>query len=63
MGGHGRTRQLAADTDASVKSASELLDRLIKDIITEGGSVDLDRLVPLLRERIYVKNRTSARSR
>ena len=48
--------QLAADADTSVKSASELLDRLIKDIITEGGKVDLDRLVPLLRERIYVKN-------
>jgi hypothetical protein len=43
-----------------VKSASELLDRLIKDIITEGGKVDLDRLVPLLRERIYVKNRMRA---
>ena len=50
--------QLATDADTSVKSASELLDRLIKDIVTEVGKVDLARLMPLLKERIYTKSRT-----
>ena len=50
--------QLAADTDPSVKSACELLDRLMKDIVTETRQFDLDRFIPLLRERILVKNCT-----
>ena len=48
--------QLAAHPDQNVKNGAELLDRLIKDIVTESSSFDLVAFVPLLRERIYTKN-------
>ncbi|XP_047427073.1 protein VAC14 homolog [Mugil cephalus] len=48
--------KLAADPDPNVKSGSELLDRLLKDIVTESNSFDLVAFVPLLRERIYSNN-------
>eukprot|EP00911_Craspedida_sp_UC1_P001520 UC1_evm2s1146 len=48
--------RLAADTDPVVKSGAELLDRLIKDVVTEYGTFDVDRFIPLLSERIYAKN-------
>ncbi|CRL04170.1 CLUMA_CG017278, isoform A [Clunio marinus] len=49
--------RLVADTDAAVKNASELLDRLMKDIITENSQIfDLPSFVPLLRERVLTKN-------
>ncbi|XP_053402686.1 protein VAC14 homolog [Mercenaria mercenaria] len=48
--------KLASDPDQNVKSGTELLDRLIKDIVTESSSFDLVSFVPLLRERIYNKN-------
>ncbi|XP_071785625.1 protein VAC14 homolog [Asterias amurensis] len=48
--------QLAADPDINVKNGSELLDRLMKDIVTESPKFDLVAFVPLLRERIYVTN-------
>lgn len=49
--------RLVADADASVKNASELLDRLLKDIITENSQIfDLPSFVPLLRERVLTKN-------
>ncbi|XP_067003163.1 protein VAC14 homolog [Anabrus simplex] len=47
---------LAADPDQNVKNGSELLDRLMKDIVTESPSFDLVAFMPLLRERIYTKN-------
>ncbi|TRY54537.1 hypothetical protein DNTS_033403 [Danionella cerebrum] len=47
---------LAADPDPNVKSGSELLDRLLKDIVTESNRFDLVAFVPLLRERIYSNN-------
>lgn len=41
----------------SVKNASELLDRLLKDIVTESTQLfDLTSFVPLLRERVLTKN-------
>lgn len=48
--------KLAADPDPNVKSGSELLDRLLKDIVTECNKFDLVAFVPLLRERIYSNN-------
>ncbi|XP_074645513.1 protein VAC14 homolog [Tubulanus polymorphus] len=48
--------KLAADTDQNVKNGSELLDRLMKDIVTETQTFDLEAFMPLLRERIYTKN-------
>ncbi|XP_028310710.1 protein VAC14 homolog [Gouania willdenowi] len=48
--------KLAADPDPNVKSGSELLDRLLKDIVTESHTFDLVAFVPLLRERIYSNN-------
>jgi vacuole morphology and inheritance protein 14 len=49
--------RLVADPDVAVKNASELLDRLLKDIITENSQIfDLVSFVPLLRERVLTKN-------
>ncbi|KAL3288363.1 hypothetical protein HHI36_002811 [Cryptolaemus montrouzieri] len=48
--------KIATDPDQNVKSASELLDRLLKDIVTESNNFDLDNFLPLLRERIASKN-------
>jgi vacuole morphology and inheritance protein 14 len=49
--------RLVADPDTSVKNASELLDRLLKDIITENSQIfDLQSFIPLLKERVYTKN-------
>ncbi|KFP45372.1 Protein VAC14, partial [Chlamydotis macqueenii] len=48
--------KLAADPDPNVKSGSELLDRLLKDIVTESNQFDLIGFIPLLRERIYSNN-------
>ncbi|XP_053682737.1 protein VAC14 homolog [Sabethes cyaneus] len=49
--------RLVTDPDQSVKNGSELLDRLLKDIVIESSSFfDLDAFIPLVRERIMAKN-------
>ncbi|KAM3959400.1 protein VAC14 homolog [Aphomia sociella] len=48
--------RLAADPEPQVKQGAELLDRLVKDIVTESSSFDLASFVPMLRERIYTRN-------
>jgi vacuole morphology and inheritance protein 14 len=49
--------KLVTDQDVSVKNAAELLDRLLKDIITENSGIfDLNSFIPLLRERVLTKN-------
>ncbi|XP_037956925.1 protein VAC14 homolog [Teleopsis dalmanni] len=49
--------RLVADSDQIVKDGSELLDRLLKDIVTESSrDFDLEAFIPLLRERVYAKN-------
>ena len=48
--------KLASDTDPNVKSGADLLDRLIKDIVTESTSFDLVSFIPLLRDRMYTTN-------
>ncbi|XP_012276092.1 protein VAC14 homolog isoform X2 [Orussus abietinus] len=52
----GALSKLACDSEQSVKNGTELLDRLMKDIVTESGMFDLVGFMPLLRERIYTKN-------
>lgn len=48
--------KLATDSDMQVKQGSELLDKLMKDIVTESASFDLATFIPLLQERIYSRN-------
>ncbi|KFM68961.1 Protein VAC14-like protein, partial [Stegodyphus mimosarum] len=48
--------RLSADADQNIKNGSELVDRLMKDIVTESSSFDLVGFMPLLRERITSKN-------
>ncbi|KAK9497098.1 hypothetical protein O3M35_004475 [Rhynocoris fuscipes] len=48
--------KLAAENDHNVKTASEHLDRLMKDIVTENATFDLVNFMPLLRERLYSTN-------
>lgn len=53
----GSLSKLVSDPDVTVKNASELLDRLLKDIITENYSFfDLPSFISLLRERVLTKN-------
>ncbi|KAG0456751.1 hypothetical protein HPP92_024539 [Vanilla planifolia] len=46
--------KLSSDTDANVQSATHLLDRLIKDIVTESDQFSIEEFIPLLRERMHV---------
>uniref|UniRef100_A0A1Q3FD56 Protein VAC14 homolog n=1 Tax=Culex tarsalis TaxID=7177 RepID=A0A1Q3FD56_CULTA len=49
--------RLVTDPDQAVKNGSELLDRLLKDIVIESNSTfDLNVFIPLVRERIFAKN-------
>ncbi|KAH8347408.1 hypothetical protein KR059_010547 [Drosophila kikkawai] len=49
--------RLVTDSDQLVKDGSELLDRLLKDIVTESSQTfNLEAFIPLLREHIYVKD-------
>ncbi|XP_042457383.1 protein VAC14 homolog isoform X1 [Zingiber officinale] len=48
--------KLSADSDPSVQSAAHLLDRLIKDIVTESDQFSIEEFIPLLRERMNVLN-------
>lgn len=41
--------QLYADLDVDVKNGAQLLDRLIKDVVTESDNFDLEKFIPLLR--------------
>ncbi|XP_013162479.1 PREDICTED: protein VAC14 homolog [Papilio xuthus] len=47
--------RLAADPEPQVRQGAELLDRLVKDIVTESGELEVSALVPLLRERLYAR--------
>lgn len=53
--------KLADDTDANVRNGSELLDRLVKDIVAETVTFNLPAFIPLLRDRIYAKKPFSRR--
>ncbi|CAK1553136.1 unnamed protein product [Leptosia nina] len=51
--------RLAADPEPQVKQGAELLDRLVKDIVTESDSVDVSAVVGLVRERMYTRSASS----
>ncbi len=48
--------KLFADVDVDVKNGSNLLDRLIKDIVTESKTFDVERFIPLLQKYIRRSN-------
>eukprot|EP00250_Pteridium_aquilinum_P009774 c18928_g1_i1 orf=170-2287(+) len=48
--------KLSADSDTNVQSATHLLDRLVKDIVTESDQFSIEEFIPLLRERMNVLN-------
>jgi vacuole morphology and inheritance protein 14 len=47
---------LSADPDNAVKNANILLDRLMKDIVTEDEHFDVEHFIPLIRERVTSNN-------
>ena len=49
--------KLSADVDPNVQNAANLLDRLVKDIITESTVFSIEDFVPLLQTRLQVSNR------
>ena len=48
--------KLSADADPNVQNAAHLLDRLVKDIVTESSVFSIGAFIPLLRERLTVLN-------
>eukprot|EP00127_Corallochytrium_limacisporum_P002163 Clim_evm57s108 gene=Clim_evmTU57s108 len=46
--------RLAADPDPNVKNGAELTDRLLKDVVIESTFFDVQKFIPLLKERIQV---------
>ena len=48
--------KLSADTDTQVQNGMQLLDRLMKDIVTESDHFGVDAFMPMMGERIYVVN-------
>ncbi|CAO2828536.1 unnamed protein product [Amaranthus hypochondriacus] len=48
--------KLSADSAANVQSAAHLLDRLVKDIVTESDQFSIEEFIPLLRDRMNVLN-------
>ncbi|XP_022725365.1 protein VAC14 homolog isoform X2 [Durio zibethinus] len=48
--------KLSFDADANVQSAAHLLDRLVKDIVTESDQFSIEEFIPLLRERMNLLN-------
>uniref|UniRef100_H2YAI9 Protein VAC14 homolog n=1 Tax=Ciona savignyi TaxID=51511 RepID=H2YAI9_CIOSA len=53
--------KLSADPDPNVRNGSDLLDRLLKDIVTETPTFDITAFVALLRERMYTKKQFTRR--
>ncbi|KAF0695654.1 Aste57867_13548 [Aphanomyces stellatus] len=48
--------KLFADVDTDVKNGAHLLDRLVKDIVTESEVFDVDMFIPLLHKYIRMTN-------
>eukprot|EP00916_Digyalum_oweni_P018278 GHVL01030683.1.p1 GENE.GHVL01030683.1~~GHVL01030683.1.p1 ORF type:complete len:701 (+),score=130.02 GHVL01030683.1:58-2160(+) len=48
--------KLFADPDTEVKSGAHFVDRLLKDIVQDSATIDVPSFIPLLAERITVKN-------
>lgn len=48
--------KLFADVDIDVKNGANLLDRLVKDVVTESDCFDVERFIPLLQKYIRRSN-------
>ncbi|PWA67056.1 hypothetical protein CTI12_AA319850 [Artemisia annua] len=48
--------KLSADSDPNVQNAAHLLDRLVKDIVSESDQFSVEEFIPMLRERMNVLN-------
>ena len=48
--------QLSCDSDSNVRYGTELLDRLMKDVVSENPHFDIDNFIVLLRDRIYTRD-------
>ena len=48
--------KLSADPERLVKDGAETLDKLMKDIVCESDSFDVERFIPLLEQRILHPN-------
>eukprot|EP00808_Paulinella_micropora_P021266 g7775.t1 len=48
--------KLYADPDIEVKNGAQLLNSLVKDVVTESSTFNLDKWIPLLRERIKIQD-------
>eukprot|EP01116_Phalansterium_solitarium_P013369 TRINITY_DN3072_c3_g2_i2.p1 TRINITY_DN3072_c3_g2~~TRINITY_DN3072_c3_g2_i2.p1 ORF type:complete len:785 (+),score=199.86 TRINITY_DN3072_c3_g2_i2:1747-4101(+) len=48
--------KLSADPDPNVRNGAGLVDRLVKDIVSESEQFDVERFMPLLEERVHVIN-------
>jgi len=48
--------KLSTDPDVQVRNGAQLLDRLLKDIVTESDTFSLEEFLPCLKERIHVTN-------
>lgn len=46
--------KLSADSDLNNQNAAHLLDRLVKDIVTESEEFSIEEFIPLLKERMHV---------
>ncbi|KAJ8476278.1 hypothetical protein OPV22_020005 [Ensete ventricosum] len=46
--------KLSDDSDTSVQNGAQLLDNLLKDIVTESDQFSLEEFVPLVRERMNI---------
>lgn len=49
--------KLAADPDLNVRSAADILDELMKEIVTEGkNTLNIEKFITMISKRIYVIN-------
>eukprot|EP00002_Diphylleia_rotans_P040980 TRINITY_DN985_c0_g3_i1.p1 TRINITY_DN985_c0_g3~~TRINITY_DN985_c0_g3_i1.p1 ORF type:complete len:810 (-),score=140.71 TRINITY_DN985_c0_g3_i1:412-2841(-) len=51
-----RLCNLSSDTDVNVKNGAQLLDRLMKDIVTESENFEIHEFIPLIKDRILLTN-------
>jgi vacuole morphology and inheritance protein 14 len=48
--------ELYSDVDVDVKNGAQLLDRLVKEIVTESDAFDVEQFIPLLQRRLKTRN-------